>query len=91
MRHARMMQRAPSRAPVASPLQIRSFEPADWPALWQRLEPVFRTGETFPHDPAITEEEAQVVGTLPGAVRHQRLGYVDALVMVQMLLEGLCR
>ena len=30
----------------------------------------------------------QVVGSLPGAFRHQRLGYVDALVMVQQLVEG---
>jgi GNAT superfamily N-acetyltransferase len=30
----------------------------------------------------------QVVGILPGAFRHQRLGYVDALVMVQSLVEG---
>ena len=29
----------------------------------------------------------QVVGTLPGAFRHKRLGYVDALVMVQALVE----
>jgi L-amino acid N-acyltransferase YncA len=167
---------------VAPPLQIRPFEPADWPAVWQLLEPVFRAGETFPHDPAITEEQAhqlwveqtqavmvaadaagslvgtyylkpnslalgahvanagyvvaepvrrqgigsllcqhslqaaqqlgfrlmqfnlvvstntagircwqrngfQVVGTLPGAFRHQRLGFVDALVMVCSLLE----
>ena len=28
----------------------------------------------------------QVVGTLRGACRHQRLGYVDSLVMVQGLL-----
>jgi ribosomal protein S18 acetylase RimI-like enzyme len=28
-----------------------------------------------------------VVGTLPGAFRHQRLGYVDALVMIQSLVE----
>jgi L-amino acid N-acyltransferase YncA len=165
------------------PLQIHPYEPADWPAVWALLEPVFRSGETFPHDTAITEAEAQmawveqsqavmvasdpagalvgtyylrpnslalgahvanagyvvakhcrrrgigsrlcqhslqaarrlgfrsmqfnlvvstntagihcwqrngfqVVGTLPGAFRHQRLGYVDALVMVQGLLEG---
>jgi hypothetical protein len=134
--------------------------------LWALLEPVFRAGETFPHDPAISEAEAQlawveqsqavmvgvdaagavvgtyylrpnslalgahvvnagyvvaeqtrrlgframqfnlvvstntagircwqrngfqVVGTLPGAFRHRRLGYVDALVMVQGLVEG---
>jgi L-amino acid N-acyltransferase YncA len=165
------------------PLQIRPYEAADWPAVWQLLEPVFRSGATFPHDPAITEAEArvawvkqsqavmmavdpagavvgtyylrpnslalgahvanagyvvaehcrrqrvgsrlcqhslqtarrlgframqfnlvvstntagircwqrngfEVVGTLPGAFRHQRLGYVDALVMVQSLLEA---
>ncbi|MCP9815446.1 GNAT family N-acetyltransferase [Synechococcus sp. GreenBA-s] len=151
--------------------------------MWSLLEPVFRAGETFPHDPAITEAQArllwieqtravmvaadatgavvgtyylkpnslalgahvanagyvvaehirrqgigsrlcqhslqaarrlgfrlmqfnlvvgtntagircwqrngfQVVGTLPGAFRHKQLGYVDALVMVQSLVEG---
>ena len=134
--------------------------------MWALLEPVFRAGETFPHDPAITEAEAQlawveqtqavmvavdaagavvgtyylkpnslalgahvanagyvvaeqarrlgframqfnlvvstntagircwqrngfrVVGTLPGAFRHKQLGFVDALVMVQALVEG---
>jgi len=151
--------------------------------VWELLEPVFRAGETFPHDPAITEAEAQqewveqnqavmvavdvagtlvgtyylrpnslalgahvanagyvvaehfrrqgigsrlcqhslqaarrlgfrsmqfnlvvgtntagivcwqrngfqVVGTLAGAFRHRQLGYVDALVMVQDLMEG---
>jgi L-amino acid N-acyltransferase YncA len=165
-----------------SPLRIRPYGPADWPALWALLEPVFRAGETFPHDPAISEAEArlawveqsqavmvavdpagavvgtyylrpnslalgahvanagyvvaerarrqgigsrlcqhslqaarklgframqfnlvvstntagircwqrngfQVVGTLPGAFRHRQLGYVDALVMVQRLVE----
>jgi ribosomal protein S18 acetylase RimI-like enzyme len=165
------------------PLQIRPYRPSDWPALWALLEPVFRAGETFPHDPGITEEEAQVawveqsqavmvavdaagavlgtyylrpnslalgahvanagyvvaehcrrqgigsrlcqhsqraarrlgframqfnlvvstnnagircwqrngfqvVGTLPGAFRHRQLGYVDALVMIQGLVEG---
>ena len=167
---------------MASPLQIRPFQPADWPGVWELLEPVFRAGETFPHDPAITEAEAQarwveqsqavlvalegnntvvgsyylrpnsltlgahvanagyvvaercrrkgigshlcqhslqaarrlgfrlmqfnlvvssntagircwqrngfqVVGTLPGAFHHQQLGYVDALVMIQSLME----
>jgi hypothetical protein len=28
--------------------------------VWALLEPVFRAGETFPHDLAITEAEAQV-------------------------------
>ena len=170
-------------APGGIPLQIRPYEPADWPAVWALLKPVFRAGETFPHDPAISESEAQlawveqnqavmvaidpagavvgtyylkpnslalgadvanagygvaehcrrqgigsrlcqhslqatrrlgfrvmqfnlvvstntagircwqrngfqVVGTLPGAFRHRQLGYVDALVMVQELVEG---
>ncbi|WP_254969142.1 GNAT family N-acetyltransferase [Cyanobium sp. CH-040] len=30
----------------------------------------------------------RVVDTLPGAFRHKRLGYVDALVMIQSLVEG---
>ena len=29
----------------------------------------------------------RIVGTLPGAFRHRRLGYVDALVMMQQLVE----
>ena len=40
--------------------QIRPYAPGDWPLLWRLLEPVFRAGETFPHDPAITEAEAEV-------------------------------
>ncbi len=165
-----------------APLQIRPYEAADWPAVWALLEPVFRAGETFPHDPGISEAEAQLswleqsqavmvavdaagavlgtyylrpnslalgahvanagyvvaeqarrqgigsrlcqhslqtarrlgfralqfnlvvssntagircwqrngfqlVGTLPGAFRHRQLGYVDALVMIQELVE----
>ncbi len=45
---------------MPTPLQIRPFEAADWPAVWALLEPVFRAGETFPHDPAISEAKAQV-------------------------------
>jgi len=174
----------PSSLPaLSSPLQIRPLEATDWPAVWALLEPVFRAGETFPLDPAITEAEArvawveqsqavmvavdpagavvgtyylkpnslalgahvanagyvvavhcrrqgigsrlcqhslqaarrlgframqfnlvvstnaagircwqrngfQVVGTLPGAFRHKQLGFVDAVVMVQGLVEG---
>ena len=172
-----------SLATPTPPLQIRPFEATDWPAVWALLEPVLRAGETFPHDPAISEPEAQVawveqsqavmvavnaagalvgtyylrpnslclgahvanagyvvaehcrcqgigsrlcqhslqaarrlgframqfnlvvstntagircwqrngfavVGTLPAAFRHRQLGYVDALVMVQGLVEG---
>jgi ribosomal protein S18 acetylase RimI-like enzyme len=28
--------------------------------VWALLEPVFRAGESFPHNPAITQEQAQV-------------------------------
>ena len=47
-------------APPTSPLQIRPYGTADWPGVWALLEPVFRAGETFPHDPAITEAEARL-------------------------------
>ena len=45
---------------MTPPLQIRHYEPADWPKLWALLQSVFRSGETFPHDPAITEGEARL-------------------------------
>ena len=50
--------------PLAQPpltLQIRAMEPGDWPGVWALLEPVFRAGETFPHDPAISEPEARAL------------------------------
>ena len=62
---------------MASPLQIRTYESADWPVVWALLEPVFRAGETFPHDPAISESEAQLVW-----VEHSQA------VMVAMDLAG---
>ncbi|QPN56537.1 GNAT family N-acetyltransferase [Synechococcus sp. CBW1107] len=49
-----------SLAAPTTPLQIRPYEAGDWPAVWALLEPVFRAGETFPHDPAISEAEAQL-------------------------------
>ena len=52
------------------PLQIRPYEPADWPAVWALLEPVFRAGETFPHDPAISEAEAQLAEGEPSQGGH---------------------
>jgi L-amino acid N-acyltransferase YncA len=44
-----------------APLQIHPFEPNDWPGVWRLLEPAFRAGETFPHDPAISESEARAL------------------------------
>jgi len=40
---------------------IREAADADWPALWQVLEPVFRAGETYAFDPHMTEDEARRV------------------------------
>jgi ribosomal protein S18 acetylase RimI-like enzyme len=37
---------------------LRPFEPADWPATWRILEPVFRAGDTYSFAADITEEEA---------------------------------
>ena len=42
-------------------LTVREYTSGDWPALWAIMEPVFRAGETYAFDPAITEAEAQRV------------------------------
>jgi hypothetical protein len=48
-----------SRSALAADRLMGSFDqPADWPKVWTLLEPVFRAGETFSHDPAITEDVA---------------------------------
>ena len=39
-------------------INIRPYSPADWPAVWQILEPVFRAGDTYAFSPAIGEDEA---------------------------------
>ena len=39
-------------------IDIRTFEPGDWPALWRLLEPVFRAGETYAFARDIDEAEA---------------------------------
>ncbi|WP_254990858.1 GNAT family N-acetyltransferase [Cyanobium sp. N5-Cardenillas] len=38
---------------------LRPYAPDDWPGVWAVLEPVFRAGETFPHDPAIDSDTAR--------------------------------
>jgi len=40
-------------------ITIRKFEPRDWPAVWQILEPVFRSGETCAYAPDISEGDAR--------------------------------
>ncbi len=58
------------RLPLPDALTIRAMEPADWPAVWRLLEPVFRSGETFPHGPEITEAQAHDlwVGQIPAVM-----------------------
>lgn len=38
---------------------IRAFQPADWPAVWQILAPVFRAADTYSFAPDISEQEAR--------------------------------
>lgn len=59
-------------------LLIRAMVPADWPGIWGLLEPVFRAGETFPHNPAITEAEA----------RHQWVA-LSQVVVVAVAVDAL--
>lgn len=44
-----------------APIRIRPFESRDWPEVWRILEPVFRAGETYSFDPAISEADARAV------------------------------
>jgi L-amino acid N-acyltransferase YncA len=40
---------------------IRDFVEADWSQVWQIVRDVVRAEETFPYDPAMTEEQAHLV------------------------------
>ena len=42
-----------------SAVRIRPIEPADWPAVWLMLKPVFRAGETYTFPTDITEGDAR--------------------------------
>ena len=63
---------------MSQTLLIRATVPADWPGIWGLLEPVFRAGETFPHNPAITEAEA----------RHQWVA-LSQVVVVAVAVDAL--
>jgi ribosomal protein S18 acetylase RimI-like enzyme len=39
-------------------ITLRKFEPADWPAVWALLEPVFRAGDTYAFPTDISAAEA---------------------------------
>jgi GNAT superfamily N-acetyltransferase len=49
----------PALPSMSRPITIRPLLPEDWPATWEILEPVFKAGETFPHDPGIRTEQAR--------------------------------
>ncbi len=40
-------------------MDIRPFQPQDWPAVWAILEPVFRAGATYSFATDISESEAR--------------------------------
>jgi ribosomal protein S18 acetylase RimI-like enzyme len=44
---------------AASPLTIRRFTEADWPAVWAMLQPTFAAGDTYTLAPDISEAEAR--------------------------------
>lgn len=44
-------------------MTIRDYQDADWPALWPILHSVFRAGDTYAVEPAISEQEAQTYWT----------------------------
>lgn len=42
-------------------ITVRELEPADWPAVWQFMEPVIRSGETYPFAQDMGESGAEKV------------------------------
>lgn len=40
-------------------MRIRAAEPADWPAIWEILEPTIRAGETYALDRDMAEDAAR--------------------------------
>ena len=39
-------------------MEIREFAAADWPQVWPIIRDVVRAQETFPYDPAMTQDQA---------------------------------
>jgi GNAT superfamily N-acetyltransferase len=42
-------------------VRIREYAEADWPPVWAIVRDVVRAEETFPYDPAISEEHARLI------------------------------
>src|SRR6188474_3224303 len=47
--------------PPIGPVRIREYAEADWAQVWSIVRDVVRAQETFPYDPAMTEEQAHLV------------------------------
>ncbi|WP_377273202.1 GNAT family N-acetyltransferase [Peterkaempfera sp. SMS 1(5)a] len=45
----------------AHAVEIRAFAGSDWPQVWPIIGEVVRRQETFPYDPAMSEEQAQSI------------------------------
>ena len=58
---------------------IRPYRPADAAPLWAMLEPVFRAGDTYAVDPAITREDAVAFWT--GAPHEAFIAEADGAVV----------
>ena len=42
-------------------MEIREFTAADWPQVWPIVRGIVRAQETFPYDPAMTQDQAREV------------------------------
>lgn len=73
-------------------IHIRHFETADWPGIWQMIEPVFRAGETYAFAREISEADAQKVWIdLPAAtyVAHDDTGQLLGTYYIKANQPGL--
>ena len=46
-------------------MQVSVFQNSDWPEVWSTLQPTFEDGESYPCDPAITEDDARAYWLAP--------------------------
>jgi len=46
-------------------VEIREYADADWPQVWPIIAEIVRAADTFPYDPAMTEEEARATWIEP--------------------------
>ncbi|MGK5685533.1 N-acetyltransferase family protein [Actinoplanes sp. URMC 104] len=44
---------------------IRQFTEPDWPQVWEIVRSVVRAADTFPYDPAMTEQQARAIWLEP--------------------------